>query len=134
MAQTPKVAPLTPADLEKLQEKRKRKYKAVKQLTTPLWSMSHTPTLLIRAEGEPHEADFTLAIPGKPDSKPLVLGCCNLDTDEKGLLVLNALMSSALARAGGLINGRIFEFKANGKKEGKDYLDVKVTEMDESDE
>lgn len=134
MAQTPKVAPLSPTDLEKLQEKKRPKYKPVKQLTIPLWSMSHTPTLLIRAEGEPHEADFTLAIPGKPDSKPLVLGCRNLDTDETGLLVLNTLMSSALTRAGGLLSGRIFEFKANGKKEGKDYLDVRVTEMGESDE
>lgn len=134
MAQTPKVAPLTPADLEKLQEKRRPKFKPLKQLTTPLWSMSHTPTLLIQAKGEPHEADFTLAIPGKPDSKPLVLECCNLDTDEKGLLVLNTLMSSALTRAGGLIDGRIFEFKSLGKKDGKDYLDVRVTEMREDNE
>lgn len=126
-----KLPPLSPEDREKLAAAThgKPRFKTKAKLTTPLYSMAHLPTLTVRAESEPYEADFVLALPGKDDSKPTVMKVTNMDDGEVAVLILNSIMLSSLLRAGGSLTGRFFKFTANGIREGKNYRDIEVEEM-----
>ena len=88
---------------------------------------------MIRADSEPYEADFSVAIPGKPDSKPTVMRVTNLDDGEQGLLILNTLMLSSLGRANGPLTGRFFRFVSAGIPDGKQYRRIECEEIAEEE-
>jgi hypothetical protein len=123
-------------DTVKEEGKRRLKLREKQQLTLPVFSLAHTPIMTVRVLDEIHEADFVLEIPGKPDSKPLVVTVMNLDTDEKGILVVNAIMKSAFEKCVATdpqkhaLTGRYFSLSARGKREDKKYLDINVVEME----
>lgn len=122
----------TPLEQKILRIKAGQKLKAteLKRLTMPLFSMSHTPMMVCLMLGEIKEAEFIIDIPGKPDSKPQVIHCLNADDGIEGLLIVNAIMASALKRDGKPLTGRAFKFVAHDIREGKKYRDVEVIEID----
>lgn len=126
----PKVEPLSQEDMTKLHESNPPKYKRKLKLNLPLYSMAHMDVLMVRADSEPYEADFSVAIPGKPDSKPTVMRVTNLDDGEQGLLILNSIMLSSLARANGTLSGRYFRFVSGGVPEGKQYRRIECEELE----
>lgn len=93
--------------------------------------MAHLASLTVQATSEPYEADFVLQLPGKDDSKPTVIKVTNMDDGEDAVLILNSIMLSSLQRAGGSLTGRFFKFTANGIREGKNYRDIDVEELQE---
>lgn len=125
-----KVEPLSQEDLKKLHETKPPTYKRKLKLNLPLYSMAHLDVLMIRADSEPYEADFSVAIPGKPDSKPTVIRVTNLDDGEQGLLILNTIMLSSLGRAVGPLTGRFFRFISGGVPEGKQYRRIECEELE----
>lgn len=129
----PKLPPLSPEDTERLKNVSHgvRKFSRKQKLTTPLYSMAHLASLTVQATSEPYEADFVLQLPGKDDSKPTVIKVTNMDDGEDAVLILNSIMLSSLLRAGGPLTGRFFKFTANGIREGKNYRDIDVEELQE---
>jgi hypothetical protein len=100
-----------------------------KHLTIPLISMAHLPTLTCQILSEPYTDDKITALGKDTTTAPVVVLVRNLDTDQEALLVVNALIASAFQRAGGSLIGRYFQFIAGTVREGKNYRDIDVTEM-----
>jgi hypothetical protein len=108
-----------------------RSLKLKQRLTIPLISMAHLPTLTCRILSEPY-VDDKIAVLGKDaTSKPTVVRVHNLDTDSEALLVVNTLIASAFERAVPPLTGRIFQLKSAGIRDGKQYRDIDVSEMEE---
>lgn len=92
--------------------------------------MAHTIRLVVEVLEEPKEAEFIVELPGKKDSKPTVIKVRNLDTGEIGLLIVNAIIGSALQRVEKPLIGKYFQFSARDIREGKKYRDIDVVEME----
>lgn len=55
----------------------------------------------------------------------------DIEADSQALLVVNALIASAFERAGSPLTGRYFKFSSRGIRDGKNYRDIDVYEMEE---
>jgi hypothetical protein len=114
--------------------KRVLKLKEKQRLTLPVFSLAHTPIMIIKALEDPHEADFVVEIEGKKDSKPTILTVLNVDTNEVGHLICNTIMLSAFQRSGYPLTGKYFKLTGGDIREGKRYRTVDVMEMAVSEE
>ena len=110
------------------------RFREKQRLTLPVFSLAHTPIMVIKILSEPHEADFIIEVAGKKDSKPTVIECLNLDTDERGLLIVNAIMASAFLKAQPPLTGRYFKLTSRNIREGKKYRDIDVVELEPESE
>ena len=107
-----------------------RKLKTKKVLTIPLISMAHTPLLVAEMLGEPYQDPKIIALGKDTKIAPTVIHVRNMDDQSEALLVVNTLIASAFERAGGELKGRIFQFRSQGIRDGKNYRDIHVTEME----
>jgi hypothetical protein len=108
--------------------------KLKQRLTIPLISMAHLPILTCRIVGEPYQDDKIIAVGKDVKQAPTVVRVFNLDTNDEALLVVNALIASAFERAGYPLTGRYFQMRAGTIREGKNYRDIDVSEMEAPDE
>jgi len=108
-----------------------RKLKVKKHLTIPLISMAHTPLLVARMLGEPYTDTHIITLGKDQDKPPLVILVYNFDNDREEILVINSLIASAFQRAEPPLKGRIFRFESRGIRDGKNYRDIDVSEMEE---
>lgn len=99
-------------------------------LSLPLISMAHRDVLVCQMMSEPYAADFEV---GPSNEKPpMLIRLLDLDTMTQSLLVCNALVLSALERAGGKLTGRYFRFMSGEMKQGKQftYREIRAEEME----
>src|SRR5579859_583302 len=106
------------------------RFRIKQRLTVPLYSMAHLASLICRADSEIFEADFNVEIPGKADSKPQVMRIWDIEKDCAALLILNTIMLSSLLRSGDKLEGRYFKFTSGGQRDGKQYRDIVVEELE----
>lgn len=111
------------------QEPKKRHLVTKKHLTIPLVSMAHVPLLTAEILGEPYVDENIKALGKDTKVAPTVVLVMDLDDNTEKLLVVNAIIASALGKAGYPITGRFFQFRAGTIREGKAYRDIDVTEM-----
>ena len=109
--------------------KGKRTLVAKQHLTIPLLSMAHLPTLTCKILSEPYRDEKITALGKDTKIAPTVILVYDLDAEKEGLLVVNAIIASAFERAGGSLTGRYFNFTAGTIREGKNYRDIDVTEL-----
>jgi hypothetical protein len=113
---------------------KKRTLRPKSHLTIPLISMAHLPTLTCKVLGEPYIDQKITALGKDTKTAPTVILVLNLDTNQEALLVVNTLIASAFERAGSPLTGRYFQFLAKGIRDGKNYRDIDVTEMEWDDD
>lgn len=112
-------------------EKSKRSFRPAKKLTIPLFSLSHTPIMLIEVLGEMYEAEMSIGEASDKAGKPTVCLVLNLDTDSEGLLICNEIVKSSFIKVeGGYVN-KVFRLEAGSIREGKRYRDIDITLMEE---
>lgn len=107
-----------------------RSLKVKTELTIPLVSMAHTALLTCRVLGEPYIDEQITALGKDTNTKPTVVLICDLDDNAQKLLVCNAIILSAFRKAGMPITNRIFQLRAGNIREGKNYRDIHVVEME----
>lgn len=99
-------------------------------LTLPLISISHERELLFKVTGE--TSTIMLPVKGRSDEpkEASVITGVNVETGEEVMLIQNAIIKSALERAGGDLKGRTFAMRENGLKADKNYRVVDIVEVD----
>lgn len=101
-----------------------------KSYTRALVAMAHQKELVCEFQTEIYQMDLpTASRDGKP-SAANVVDANDLETGEDIILVLNAMMLSALKRAGDRLAGRAFAFRAGAIKADKAYRIVDVVEIE----
>jgi hypothetical protein len=85
---------------------------------------------MCRILGEPYQDEKITAAGKDQMMTPTVVKVLNLDTQSEALLVVNAIIASAFARAIPPLTGRYFQFKSSGIRDGKKYRDIDVCEME----
>lgn len=78
----------------------------------------------------PYTAEDITGMGAETNTKPTVCRVLNLDTDEQGLLVVNAIIASAFAKVEGGILNKYFQLRGGDIREGKKYRDITVTLME----
>ena len=104
--------------------------KRAKALTTTLFSAAHTPNLAVRVTGPLYEKVMP-TFSKREDKAVELLPVVNLDTGEEGDLIINTIMHNVFSEYGDSIVGRSFEIVTGKIREGKDYRDTKIYELEE---
>lgn len=105
-------------------------FRLKKKLTVSIVSIARQKELVMEARSEIREQPMPVAGLDNEHSSAYVIDGLNLMTGEEILLILNAVMLSALKRAGGELTGRYFSFRAGEIKDGKRYRLVDVIELE----
>lgn len=109
----------------------KRKFRPVKRLTLPLFSMAHLKILTCEVLEGFYEAEISTGLGKEATAKPYVCKVCNLDTDEQGLLIANAIIRSAFEGVEGGYVGKVFQLRSGEIRDGKKYRDIDIVLMQE---
>lgn len=121
-----------PSQLPQFREvKAKRKFKAAQRLTIPLFSLSHTPLMLVEVKAEMYEADMSIGEVSEKAGKPTVCLVLNLDTEMEGLLICNEIVKSTFMRVPDGYVGKVFRLEAGQIRDGKKYRDIDIVLMEE---
>lgn len=98
-------------------------------LTRPLTSISHAKEILLTITAELYA--YELPVKGRSDKmQPATIAeGIDAETGEEIMLICNAMMTSALTRAGAPLVGRTFAFREQGIKADKNYRVVDVVEV-----
>jgi hypothetical protein len=96
--------------------------------------MAHLPILVCRILGEPYQDDRIVALGKDSKTPPWVILVFDMDGDRECLLVVNAIIAAAFVRAGSPLAGRYFRFTAGSIRDGKNYRDIDVMELEWDDD
>lgn len=101
-------------------------------LTRPLTSISHCKEIMVTVTQEMYA--YELPTKGRSDKMQpaTILEGTDAESGEEILLILNAMMKSALERAGAPLIGRTFAFREQGVRADKNYRVVDVVEVEVS--
>lgn len=96
--------------------------------------MAHEAKIVARMLGEPYVDTKIKALGKDSNSAPTVISILDYDTEKEALLVVNTIIMSAFEASGFPVTGKIFSFTAGTIREGKNYRDIDVVEMVETNE
>lgn len=99
-------------------------------LTRPMVAMAHQKELVFQCTSEMYAVDLPTTGRTEKMQPATVLDGIDLESGEEIMLICNAMMVSALKRAGGELIGRSFGFRAGDIKADKKYRVVDVVEID----
>ncbi len=102
--------------------------KRMQSLTERIWSLGHTPHLFVRITG-PLRSEKMPQLSRNEDGTVQVIPIADLETGEAGLLLCVTVLASALERAGDYV-GKSYEILSAEPREGKNYREVRVWEIE----
>lgn len=105
------------------------KYRRKARLTLPIFSLVHTPVLQIEVTGAMH-GEVMPGLTGSEDREVIVMPVLKLDTGEEGMLIVPAMVQSALKKTGVDYVGKKYELVAGEKSPDKNYRPVDVYELE----
>ena len=103
-------------------------YTRKRDVTPQLFSLQHQPHLYVRIVGQPTRVKAGELARSEDGSIP-VIPVVNLESGEEGMLILPTVLERVLADAGPLV-GKQYEIEDRGIREGKNYRDVRVWEIE----